>query len=446
MKTIRIGAGAGYAGDRIEPAVELAEKGDLDYLIFECLAERTIALAQQARLADPQKGYDPLLTDRMEAVLAICAGKGIRIVTNMGAANPVAGARRIAEVARGLGLARLKIAAISGDDVLAVVKAEDYPLTDGGAPVSSLGERLLSANAYLGAAPIVEALAQGADVVITGRVADPALVLAPLIHEFGWSMDDWERLGQGTLAGHLLECAGQITGGYFADPGKKDVADLARLGFPIGEVAEDGSLVITKVAGSGGRVSVATCKEQLLYEVHDPCAYLTPDVVADFSRVTVTETGPDRVHIRGAGGHPRPATLKASVGYVDGYVGEGQISYAGPGAVARARLAADVIAERLKILGMPLREVRFDLIGIDALHGPGLSACAPEPYEVRLRVVGRTDSIKDAVRIGNEVEALLTCGPAGGGGATKSAKQVVAMLATLVPQERVRPQIHYLEV
>ncbi len=442
-KSIRIGGGAGYAGDRIEPAVELAEKGDLDYLIFECLAERTIALAQQTRMADPEKGYDPLLAERMEAVLEICARRGIRIVTNMGAANPVAGARKIAEVARGLGLVGLRIAAVTGDDVLAVVKAEDFPLTDGGEPVSSLGDRLLSANAYLGAEPIVEALAQRADVVITGRVADPALVLGPLIHEFGWSFDDWERLGRGTLAGHLLECAGHITGGYFADPGKKDVADLARLGFPIGEVAEDGSLVITKVAGSGGRVSAATCKEQLIYEVHDPRAYLTPDVVADFSPVTITELGPDQVRVQGAGGRPRPSTLKASVGYLDGYMGEGQISYAGPGAVARARLAADIIAERLKIIGVPLREVRYDLIGIDAIHGPGLSAAAPEPCEVRLRVVGRTDSLKEAVRIGNEVEALLTCGPAGGGGATKSTREIVAMLATLVPRELVNPEIHF---
>lgn len=446
MKSIRIGCGAGYAGDRIEPAVELAEKGDLDYLIFECLAERTIALAQQAKLADPEKGYDPLLVERMEAVLGLCASKGIRIVTNMGAANPVAGAYRIAEVARALGLSRLKIAAVTGDDVLEVVKAGDFTLTDSGAPVNSLGERLLSANAYMGAEPIVEALAQGADVVITGRVADPALVLGPLMHEFGWSEDDWARLGRGTLAGHLLECAGQITGGYFADPGKKDVADLARLGFPIGEVAEDGSLVITKVAGSGGRVSAATCKEQLLYEVHDPRSYLTPDVVADFSGVAITELGPDRIRLQGASGRPRPATLKSSVGYVDGYVGEGQISYAGPGAATRARLARDIIAERLTIIGVPLREVRLDLIGIDAIHGANLSAAAPEPYEVRLRVVGRTDSHRDAVRIGNEVEALLTCGPAGGGGATKSAKQVVAMLSALVPRELVQPEVHYVEI
>ena len=445
MKQIRIGAGAGYSGDRIEPAVELAEHGDIDYLVFECLAERTIALAQQARMTDPTLGYDPLLEQRMRAVLRTCADKGIRIVTNMGAANPLAAAAKVREVAQALGLAKLRIAAVVGDDVLEQLCDGDYR-DDTGAPVAALGERLLSANAYLGARALVEALAQGADVVITGRVADPALVLAPLIHEFGWAMDDWERLGQGTLAGHLLECAGQVSGGYFADPGYKDVANLARLGFPIGIVSEDGSLEITKVSGSGGAVTTATCTEQLLYEIHDPAAYLTPDVVADFSRVSMTQLGPDRVAVRGATGHPNSGLLKVSIGYVDSYVGEGQMSYAGPGALARARLAQEIVAERLRITGVPLDEVRFDLIGMNALHGDRLSAQHPEPYEVRLRVAGRTGSMTQALRIGNEVETLYTCGPAGGGGASKSARQVVAVRSTLIPAAQVHACIHFEEI
>lgn len=306
QRKVRIGAGAGYSGDRIEPAAELAERGELDYLIFECLAERTIAIGQQARLADPTKGYDPLLAERMHAVLKTCADKGVRIITNMGAANPAAAAQRVREIARTLGLAHLKVAAVTGDDVLQAVQEGDFRIEDNGQPVSSLGERLISANAYLGVAPILEALQAGADVIITGRVADPALVLAPLVHEFGWAADDWDKLGQGTLVGHLLECAGQITGGYFADPGKKDVAGLARLGFPIGEVSADGSAVITKVAGSGGQVTAQTCKEQLLYEIHDPSAYYTPDVVADFSQVQITEIGPDRVAVSGGRGRARP--------------------------------------------------------------------------------------------------------------------------------------------
>ena len=289
MRTIRIGSGAGYSGDRIEPAVELAEKGDIQYLVFECLGERTVALAQQARMKNPDGGYDPLLEERMRAVLPVCAAKGIKIVTNMGAANPEAAARKTAEIAKSLGLSSLKIAAVIGDDVLDACKDGDLPIMEFDGTIKQLGNRLLSANAYLGAEPMAQALNAGADIVITGRASDPALFLAPMIHAFGWAMDDWNLLGQGTVAGHLLECAGQITGGYFADPGYKDVPDLARLGFPIGEVGEDGSLVITKVKGSGGAVTARTCKEQLLYEVHDPTRYFQPDVVADFSQVKVEE-------------------------------------------------------------------------------------------------------------------------------------------------------------
>jgi hypothetical protein len=436
MKRIRIGCGAGYSGDRIEPAVELAEKGDIDYLIFECLAERTIAIAQRTRMQDPDAGYDPLLAERMRAVLSLCSEKGIRIITNMGAANPLAAAAKVREIAQSMNLRGLKVVAVLGDDVLDKVRNGDY-IDDTGCPVSRLGERLLSANAYLGAQPLVDALSQGADVVITGRAADPSLVLAPLVHEFGWAMDDWQRLGQGTLVGHLLECAGQITGGYFADPGYKDVAGLARLGFPIGEVSEDGSVVITKVEGSGGQVTAATCKEQLLYEIHDPAAYLTPDVIADFSGVQITQIGPDRVRISGATGRARPPTLKVSLGYIDSCIGEGQMSYAGPGALARARLALAIVEERLKITGVQASELRYDILGVNALHGDLLSASQPDPYEVRIRVVGRTDSMREAVRIANEVESLYTCGPAGGGGATKSAKDVVAVLSTLMPRENV---------
>jgi Acyclic terpene utilisation family protein AtuA len=445
MRTIRIGSGAGYSGDRIEPAVELAEKGEIQYLVFECLGERTVALAQQARMKNPEAGYDPLLEERMRAVLPLCAAKGIKIVTNMGAAHPEAAARKTAEIARSLGLSALKIAAIVGDDVLDACKAADFPIMEFDGTVRQLGNRLLSANAYLGAEPMAQALNDGADVVITGRASDPALFLAPMIHAFGWAMDDWNLLGQGTVAGHLLECAGQITGGYFADPGYKDVADLARLGFPIGEVGEDGSLVVTKVAGSGGVVSARTCKEQLLYEVHDPRQYFQPDVVADFSQVRVEEIADDRVRVSGGRGTKRTDTLKVSLGYVDSFIGEGQISYAGPGALARGRLALDIVRERLKLTGVATSELRFDLIGVDSLHGAQVSLHANEPYEVRVRVTGRTESLREAVRIGNEVETLYTNGPAGGGGAWKSARDVVAVASVLLPRELARPVVHFVE-
>jgi len=444
MKTIRIGSGAGYSGDRIEPAIELAEKGEIDYLVFECLAERTIALAQQARLKDPNSGYDPLLQARMQAVLAICHAKGIKIITNMGAANPVAAAEKTIEIARGLGLKGLRVVAVTGDDVLDSVRGTNLTIEETGGTVPDLGNRIISANAYIGAAPIAAALAAGADVVITGRAADPALFMAPLIHSFGWSFVDWDMLGRGVVAGHLLECAGQVTGGYFADPGYKDVEGLARLGFPIAEVAEDGSLVITKVAGSGGQVTTDTCKEQLLYEIHDPARYYQPDVIADFSAVSVEQIGPDRVRVTGAQGWPKTGTLKVSIGYIDSYIGEGQISYAGAGAVARGRLALEIVRERLMLTGVQSSEARFDLIGINALHGGDLSD-GHAPYEVRVRVTARTDTMAEAVRIGNEVETLYTNGPAGGGGAWKSAREIIAVASVLLPEAAVQPALHILE-
>ena len=434
MKTVRIGSGAGFAGDRIEPAVELATHGSLDYLVFECLAERTIALAQEARAKDPSRGFDPMLERRLEAVLPASREHGVTIVTNMGAANPASAGARARELARRLGWHGLTIATVSGDDVYDLVMAGDFTIAETGAPVSTLKNRLISANAYIGAEPIVRALAGGAGLVITGRAADPSLFVAPLAHSLGWPLDAWPDLARGTLAGHLLECAGQVTGGYFADPGRKDVAGLEHLGFPIAEVAEEGPIVITKVSGSGGAVTAATCKEQLLYEIHDPSSYITPDTVADFSQVTVTELAYDRVAVDGATGRARPDTLKVSLGYRDGFIGEGQISYAGSGALRRARLAAAVARDRLERAGIAPGDIRCDLIGVSALHGEAMSAAAAEPYEVRLRVAARAPSREAAGRIGEEVESLYTNGPAGGGGATRSVREVVAIASTFIPR------------
>ena len=442
MKKIKLGSGAGYSGDRIEPAVELAEKGDIQYLCFECLAERTIAIAQQAKMKDPAQGYDALLAARMEAVLPICHKKGIKIITNMGAANPQAGAAKIKQIAEKLNIKGLKIAAVSGDDVLAAIRDQDLTIEETGAKLSTIKDKLVSANAYLGVAPIIEALQAGADIVITGRVADPALFIAPLVYEFGWSLDDWNLMGQATVIGHLLECAGQVTGGYFADPGFKDVPGVGHLGFPIAEVGADGSLVITKVESAGGMVTLATCKEQLLYEIHNPKTYFTPDVVADFTGVKMEQIGKDQVRVSGGTGGAKTGLLKVSLGYVDSYIGEGQISYAGPGAVNRGQLALDIVKERLEFMGVKMQENRYDLMGVDSLHGEKLSA-GHDPYEVRVRVTGRTETMAEAVRIGNEVETLYTNGPAGGGGAWKSAREVVAMVSVIVPDSVVNYSVQY---
>jgi hypothetical protein len=266
--------------------------------------------------------------------------------------------------------------------------------------------------------------------------------MAPAIYEFGWDMKDYNILGQATVLGHLLECAGQITGGYFADPGYKDVPELAHLGFPIAEVRADGNFVITKVSGSGGKITLATCKEQMLYEIHDPTQYVTPDVVADFTGVEFTLIGDDRVAVSGGKGQAKTDFYKASIGYVDSYIGEGRINYAGPGAVQRGQLALDIVAERLKLMGVDYQEIRFDLIGVNALHGDKLSM-GSEPYEVCARVAARTKNMKEAVRIGNEVETLYTNGPAGGGGAWKSAREVVAVVSVLVPRSLVKHTVEY---
>lgn len=441
---LRIGGGAGYAGDRIEPAIELSADPDLDYLCFECLGERTVALAQRRRLADGI-GYNPQLEDRFRAVLENCVENDVTIVTNMGAADPPGAVEKTAEIAAELGLDGLRIAGVTGSDV--ADRFDDlHAETFDGDPVEDYRDRTIAASVYLGVEPIVEALEGGADVVVTGRVADSSLFLAPMIHEFGWSFpheEPSERIGQGITAGHLLECAGQVTGGYFADPGRADVEGLASLGFPIGEITADGDVTITKLPDTGGEVTTATCTEQLLYEVHDPAEYLVPDGVADFSGVTFAETEPDTVRVDGAVADRPPETLKVSLGYDAGYQGVGEMSYAGPNARERAELAGDVVRERLEIRGLEPTELRADVVGVDALHG---EVGAGDPYEARLRVAARCDDEATARGVAREVEALYTNGPAGGGGARMDVDRIVGIVSTLIDRDRVDPTVSVTEV
>jgi hypothetical protein len=428
-RPVRIGCGAGFAGDRLEPALELVERAALDYLILECLAERTIAIAQRERLADPARGFDGMLLRRMEMLLPALCARGVGLLTNAGAANPLAGAQAVAALAARLGLAP-RIAAVLGDDVLD--RLSPGLELDDGRRVGDLGE-VVSANAYLGAEALLAGLRLGADIVIAGRVADPSLALAPLMHRHGWAADDQRLMARGTAIGHLLECAGQLTGGYFADPGRKDVPDLARLGFPFVDVWPDGRAVFGKPDGSGGRLDLRTAKEQLLYEVLDPAAYLTPDASADFTRIALRDLGGDRVELTGGEGAKRPDRLKISVGYRAGFVGEGEISYAGPGAEARARLAGEIVVARL---GGGYAEIRTDLIGIDSTHGRSYGN-RPEAYEVRLRVAARTGVAALAQRVGEEVEALYCNGPAGGGGARKYLREIVGVASAVLPRAAV---------
>ncbi len=444
MKTIRIGCGAGYAADRWEPALELIETCGLDYIAFECLAERTIALGQLERLRDPERGYNPFLEDRWRMILAPAKARGVKIVTNMGAANPVAAARRTLAIGREQGLRDLKVAVVSGDDVLELIQRNpDLPMLESGAPVGGLGNAVIAANAYLGAEPIRDALAAGADVVITGRVADPSLFLGPMMHAFGWAADDWPRIAAGTALGHLLECAGQVTGGYFADPGIKDVPDLDRLGFPFAEVAADGSAWISKPEGSGGTVSPATCTEQILYECGDPAAYATPDCLADFTGLSFTGIGPDRVAVAGARCRGRTETLKVSVCHRAGHIGEAHVGYAGANARQRAELAAEIVRSRIARRGLDLEELRIDLVGMNSLHGPG-SLPGGEPYEVRLRVAARSPNRRHAEYAAQETQSLLTNGPYGGGGDFMQVRDLVGVKSVLMPRDWITPRVEVL--
>ena len=411
--TFRLGTGAGFSADRLDPAVDLVERGRLDAIVFECLGERTLAFAYRDRAADPYRGYTPLLERRMRAILPGAMANGVRVITNMGAANPPRAAAITRDIARELGLADVRIAYIEGDDVSEGV-GPHTPLWEG-MTVGEVGRRFIGAHAYLGADAMMAAFESQAQVIITGRVADPSLFVAPLRHHFGWSGDDWQTLGAGTLVGHLMECAGQITGGYFADPGYKNVSGLARLGFPIAEVQPDGSACITKLQHTGGVVDARTVKEQLLYEVHDPCRYLTPDVCADFSGVRIEPLAPDRVAISGAGGAAAPDAYKLTVAFDGGYLAEAGISYAGPGAQARAELAGRVVEERMASVHGSNAPLRVDIIGAGSLHGStGRYHDAAE--DVRLRCALRASSVENAELLLWEVESLLCCGPAGGGG------------------------------
>lgn len=438
---MRIGTGAGMADDRVYPAVQLLERGELDYLVCECLAERTIARESLDRSRNPERGYTPMLEERLRAFLPLMREHAVRMVTNMGAAHPLSAARVVRRIGRELGLAPVTCAAVVGDDVTELVRRHpELPLMETGEPVESLLPRMASANAYLGADVIRDALATGAEVVITGRVADPSLYLGVLLHRFDWSYDDLPLLAAGIVAGHLLECSTQVTGGYFADPGKKDVPDLADLAYPYADVTRSGALTIGKTPNSGGRLDVMTCTEQLLYEIHDPAEYITPDCVVDITGVELVQEGRERVAVRGARARPRTPTYKAVVGYFDGYIGCGEVGYAGINAVARARLAADVVKERLRIQGFAPSEYLVDLVGMTSLHGD--DSRRPEPYEVRLRVAGRCPDRRTADALGDAVRQLNMQGPAGPGAATNlGSREIIAVKSVLLPREWVHPEV-----
>ncbi|MFC7517962.1 acyclic terpene utilization AtuA family protein [Herbaspirillum sp. GCM10030257] len=449
MNNLLIGSAAGFSGDRTDAAQAVVEtlirRGKPAALIFETLAERTLALAQLARRDNPAMGYEPLLAELLTPVLAKCLAHKIAIISNFGAANPVGAARRIQQIAAEQGLPRPRIAVVTGDEI---ADEKGKELLRGQLGDHFDQDRFVCANAYIGATAIADALRAGADIVVCGRVADPSLTLGPALAHFNWALDDWNRLARGTMAGHLLECGAQVTGGYFADPGFKDVPDIAHVGYPIVEIDGDGNIEVSKSEPTGGIVDTRTVKEQLLYELHDPAAYLTPDVVADISNAEVHQAGENRVRVTGVTGHARPEQLKVNIFYEGGWLAEGEISYAGPRAGARARLAMQILKERL-----PQLKIRFDLIGVVSVFGDddGMllrktpSAGIADAEDVRLRAACTHENKTIATSLLREVNALYTCGPAGGGGIRTALRARLNATSCLVPREVVTETYHFVE-
>jgi hypothetical protein len=415
-KLVRLGGGSAGAEDRLDPALELIEKGGVDYVGFDSLSEAELSIIGRKKSLDPSApGYDEFAGRRLRTMLPMAVANGVKIISNLGALDPPSAQDLALRIATEESLRGVRVAAVTGDNVLDRVRALNLKAVETGLGASHYGDRLISAHAYVPADVIVEALSDGAQVVITGRIGDASLFLGPLLYEFDWDSSDWDKRARGLVAGHLLECGAQVTGGYFADPPYKVVPDLHRLGFPIAEVSDDGEIVITKVDGSGGLVSPATCREQLLYEVHDPSRYLTADVVADFHDADFEQLGPDRVGLCGVvNGHPGAEQLKVSLGVAEGYLGSSTVFYGGPGARSRAELAADEVRARIEYLGLQPDRLSVSLLGLDSMYGTTVAGDAAEPWEVGLRVAAQAMSEEDVVTVVREASTVLSNnGPAG---------------------------------
>lgn len=449
MKTVQIGCGSAWENDRIEPAAELAHSGKVKYVCFDCLAERTLGLAQQRKLKDPKHGYNPLLERRMEALLPICAEKGVRLIGNWGAANPPGATEVIKEMARKKGIRGLKIATITGDDIFDErLGGLDLTIQETGKKVKDLQGKLVSANAYIGCESIVEALRLGADIVVGGRIADPSLFLAPMVYELQWPLNEWNLLAAGQMIGHIMECGVQCTGGYFADPGYCEVPDLHNLAYPYAEVSENGDAVVTKLEGTGGLVTANTCKAQFVYEILDPANYFTPDVTVDAQNTKLKEVGKDRVLVTGTKGKPRPEMLKVSIGVLEGYIGEGEISYAGPGAYERSKLCLDVIKKRVEIISRKeggVLESKFDIIGVDSIFGANSPKPKEAPYDLRVRFAVRCQEEKVANLVAEEGWHAFF-GPAGSGGNRSYVRQSLAIYTSFVPRDIIQQKVKIEEV
>jgi len=451
-KVVRLGAGMAFWGDSVRPAIEMVERGDIDYLCCDHLAELTMSILAKQRAANPERGYTRDVIDLLRGALPACVEKGVKVVTNAGGANPRAAARAIRALADELGLPGVRIAVVLGDDIEDRIDNLDragvsFDNLDTGAELDTVRDRLTHAAVYTGCEGIVEALDLGADIVVCGRVTDIALYLGPLVHEFGWSLDDWERLGMATVVAHAIECGGQATGGLYAG-GWADVDGLETLGYPIAEVSEDGTAVLTKTPGSGGEVSIGTVSEQLVYEILDPGSYLTADVTADFTGVTLEEVGPDRVRITGGTGRDRPATLKVNMGYRAGFVGEAQFTYTWPDAYAKAQRGLAFLRNRLERAGFRYTEDIVEYPGHTSMWGSRVPAPDdPDLLELVVRYAARCPDATEARKVFTESVPLYNNGPAGvaGVGTRPPLKELYAIWPCLVPREHVVQRVEMLE-
>jgi hypothetical protein len=435
---IRIANGQGFWGDWLEAPVRLVEQGPIDYLILDYLAEVTMSILQKQRQADARLGYASDFPPLIARLAAQLKAKNIKVIANAGGVNPRGCAEKVRELAAGL-----KVAVVTGDDVLSRIDdflAKGYPLRDmdSGEPLATIRDRILSANAYIGAFPLAEALATGADVVIAGRSTDTALALAPMVHRFGWGPEDWDKLAAGTIAGHIVECGAQCSGGN-CQVDWQSIPDMANVGYPIIEAAPDGTFVVTKHAGTGGRVHSDTVKEQLLYELGNPTQYITPDCVADFTSIHLEDIGPDRVRVYGIRGAQRPPTLKLSISYADGWKAIGTLVYSWPQALEKARAADHIVRVRLANLGLHLDEIYTEFLGVNACHG-GVAPAPADPNEVQLRIGVRSTDRKSVDRFTRELIPLVLNGPPGAtgfGDGRPPVREIVAYWSALIPREEI---------
>jgi hypothetical protein len=450
--SIRIGAGSGFWGDALDPAIELLDKGQLDYLSFDFLAELTMALLQRLRNKDAQAGYVPDVVDYMRALMPMARERGTKLVSNGGGVNPLAAGSKILEVAREQGLSGLRVAAIEGDDLLGKLDemvARGVKLTNmdtGDSDFSRVRARVVAANAYTDASGIIEGLSGGADVIVAGRVSDNALYVGPLMHEFGWdySAPYVDRVAAAITVGHVLECAGACSGGLHSR--FEQMPNMGNLGFPFAEFAKDGSAVISKLPGTGGRVDQFTIKEHLLYEINDPRRYIMPDGIADFTSLALEEVGHDQVRLSRMAGQARPEMLKLVVGYEDGWIGEGMLFFPWPHALARAEKAKLTLTERFERLGLKADEIQFDFIGVNMLHGPAAPPSQVDHNEIGLRVAVRTRSRQEAEKVRRACAHMWIMGPGGTSfGAPMKPRPIVSTWPTLVPREFVQQTVTILE-